>query len=228
MSLVIRRAIEQSYVRPERESLNKLRVSELGYHPFKVMDRILNGRSSEFGMEVQDKMACGDAYEADLVPRIVNNLGATNYVAQFPIFNDFWSGYIDLVANFQKSDPLIVEVKGVDSTMFRFGDFPRSTNVCQLWLYGQLYREKYGVQPALVLYYRSWGKWAEFELTELPGGYIRAVGAINGKEADIECKYRPRLLREQLEGLFASRSMPASSAGADSWTYPEDFEDAGF
>lgn len=202
-------------------------VSDLGNHPYKAMARIMGVEQTSFGVDVLNKMQQGNLLEPDTIECL--RFSYPNVLTQFPLYNDVWSGYADaIIGHDELPSPVIVEHKGTSDKGFDYRQsLPRPAHVCQLWLYGELYRERYGVKPQLVLYYRSWSNYAEFQLEErndFLNSYIMATGVVDGAYTERYVRVHPMSLRRELESWFARRELP-SSDGADSWDYAKESYD---
>lgn len=218
---MIRESVEK-YVtaRPARKETPVLYVSDLGYHPYKTMSRILLGETSEFDVGTRIKMQYGNAFESETTRAL--QYAYPNVLTQFPLWNDKWSGYADFVIGHGTDGerPVIVEHKATGDQWFDYkNSLPRSAHVCQLWMYGWLYEQMYGIRPDLVLYYVAWGSFAEFTLR--PGGEgMIAQGSVNGRHEVRGRRIAPNLLRMEIEHFFETKNLP-NPEGADSWEYAE-------
>jgi hypothetical protein len=109
---------------------------------------------------------------------------------QVALQNACWSGKLDFVLDSTSEHPTIIEHKATSD--YAFSGLPRQSHVEQLWLYGELYRQEYGHQPALVLFYRGWSKTAEFVLVE-EGNVL----VVRGGEKEKEVRYSLKDLRKR-------------------------------
>ena len=222
----VRESINQSYrMSPGKRPDGMLWVSDLGNHPAKAMRRIVEGYREEFDVPTHDKMSAGVALEGDTIQRFVSVNGDS--IPQFPLFDNIWSGYADLVHCHGSALPRIIEHKGVSSYVFKMAPekLVKSTHVCQLWLYGQLYRDTYGVMPLLTLYYRGWGDYCEVDLEETGPGHVRVLGCVNDRPVDFVTPYRPQRLRDEIEACYRAGVVPSSEevrGDVNGWTYAED------
>lgn len=218
--MLVRNAVERYVSSPARKESGLLYVSDLGAHPYKAMARILNGETAEFDTETRIKMNYGNAFEAETLRALQYEHAKVQ--TQFPLFNDMWSGYADFVIGHGESYPVIIEHKATGDKWFDYKEsLPRAAHLCQLWMYGQLYQETYGITPALALYYAAWGCYAEFQVSEDEDqGLIIANGRINGALARRLRIINPTGLRRELEHYFKTCALPPSD-GADNWDYAE-------
>lgn len=219
---MIRQAIERSLTRIERKLTTDLWVSDLGHHPYKAMNRVINGEMTEFPLDVRVKMEFGNMLEAGTVAALAQNVSAP-VIPQFPLYNDIWAGYADLVIDHLSDRTTILELKSTGDKWWDYkGALPRSTHVCQLWMYGQLYEEAYDIKPRLILYYQSWGHYAEFEITEDARGIV-AEGMMDDKPVLRRRTISPLLLRNELEHCYQAGKLPiATDEEIDTWIYAEE------
>jgi hypothetical protein len=190
---MIREAMIQALTqKPQRKLGSDLWVSDLGYHPAKAMRRIVQGATGSFGPDILEIMDQGNALEDSTLGLATSVLGSC--IRQFPLYNDIWSGSADAVFYHQRSDlpPVIVEHKATSDKWWGYkGDYYKPYHVCQLWLYGQLYKDTYGVAPELILYYRAWKHYAELLLTEDEDGYAHLSGLVDGERKWFHTKFKP-------------------------------------
>jgi hypothetical protein len=220
--MLVRSAVEQYVVSsPPRKESGLLYVSDLGAHPYKAMARILHGETAEFDTDTRIKMNYGNAFEAETLRAMQRTY--PNVQTQFPLYNRVWSGYADFVMGHTWERPVIIEHKATGDKWFDYKQsLPRAAHLCQLWMYGQLYQETYGVEPDLVLYYVAWGSYAEFRVYEdKERGVMVADGRINGTTLTRQRLISPANLRRELEHYFKMGTLP-DSAGADNWDYAEE------
>lgn len=221
---MIREAIE-SYLtaRPPRRLDNLLWVSDLGRHPAKAMNRLIHGQQSEFAADVQVKMDNGSAIE-EATSRAIH-YACANVLTQFPLYNTIWTGYADFVIGHGTEHVTIIEHKAQGDKGFDYRDsLPRSADVCQLWLYGNLYRERYGITPRLLLFYRGWSNWAEFAIpVEWSGsGHFSVEGVVDSRQVYRMVRFHPGWLRAELESCFAGRTIPNLPESESTWEYAEE------
>lgn len=209
----------------ERKPHRELYVSDLGQHPYKAMSRIMGIERPGFDDETLVKMQSGNALEDDTIQALQWAYGKVS--TQVPLFNEYWSGYADAVLNHLSNEAVIIEHKAVGDQWFDYKEsLPRSSHVCQTWLYQQIYNERFGIYPRAIIYYRAWGQWAEFEITENADGTPLATGFVKKDKSLAAAVSRkiaclPHLLRAEMEDCFTNGEIPPAD-GADSWTYGED------
>lgn len=198
--------------RPARRNDGVLWVSDLGRNPYAVARRLLTGELEPFDYPVQLMMDAGSAIEGFTLRQVAENIGRPSRT-NFPLFNDIWSGFADIVIGHGAEDVIIYDHKASCGKWWDYrASLPRSTDCCQVWQYGQLYRDRYGILPRLGVYYRGWGAWAEFEIevvTPADGkSYLQATGVVTdekGLDENEVVRLRfvdPVLLRDELEETY--------------------------
>jgi hypothetical protein len=231
---MISELLERSLLeQPERRPDGLLWVSDLGYHPTKAMNRVLYGKREQFDLPVLKAMQDGNMYEADTIARLTRFYPGTVHT-QFPLWNERWTGYVDLVLDHGTEHPTIVEHKATDATYWcktKPDDLGaayapiKATHVCQLWLYGQLYQAKYNVLPKLVLYYRAWKHECEVEIVAVERDFVEVEGSLDGKAIGRTLPIAPAVLRDELEYWYERRMLPfacpAAGIGVNTYYYAE-------
>lgn len=211
-------------------------VSDLGYHPAKAMGRILNGERIEFPLPTLDAMQNGNMYEADTISRLTRFFPGTVHT-QFPLFNDIWSGYADIVLNHGTDNPIIVEHKATDSAYWArpYQNDPgksyspvKANHISQLFQYGELYEEKFGIKPKLVLIYRAWKHTCEVELDYDYQSAVTLTGTLDRNPFERQIQLDLSALKAELEFYYKSKRMPTDIVINDkaidpqTWNYPEE------
>lgn len=197
---------------PKRKIDQALWCSDIGRNPYGALKRLLTGEMEPFDYPTLLKMDGGNALEAFTLRQAAENIGR-NVNIQFPLFDDIWSGYADLVIGHGSDDVWIYDHKGAAGKWWDYREsLPRTADCLQVWLYGQLYEATYGIKPRLGLYYRGWGCWAEFEIeVELGarlGQFILVTGQVTDEKGEsvrdvVRARdVNPFWLREHLEGEY--------------------------
>jgi hypothetical protein len=170
--------------------VKRLWGSEMGQCLRKTALR-LNGVAETHPFEPATRrvMAQGVASEAETGRALAWEYGKRLH-QQVALQNRYWSGKLDFVLDHTSPQATIIEHKATSD--YAFSGLPRQSHVEQLWLYGELYRQEYGHQPALVLFYRGWSKVAEFVLTEEEGALV-----VRGGEKEIEERHSLEALRNR-------------------------------
>ena len=229
--------LERSLVEvPQRRDDGFLWGSELGSHPAKVMARILYGTRPEFTLDTLAAMEDGNMHEANTANRVMRFYNGTVHT-NFPLFNKYWSCYADLVLDHGSFNPVVVEHKATDSKNWGrvYADDPgsayapvKSTHLCQLWLYGKLYEEQFGVKPNLTLVVRAWRHLCEVEVIQTATDHLILIGEMDHKPFERIVRINPGLLRSELEDWYTLQRIPetiydvaGNPIDPATWYYPE-------
>lgn len=216
--VTVMEAIRQDIERERNyESSGKPRLwsSDMGYCPRKALMRITGyEKTIDFSTESKLKMRGGVILEDETGRALQEVHGEQNVDTQFRFSTDIWSGKGDFVLYHGTMLPIIVEHKATGDKWWNYkGNIPNPAHVGQLWLYGELYREAHGIMPQLILFYRSWGHYAELELTEgAQGAGINCVGLMDDKPYESFVTPHPRSLRQALESYYATVQWDGTTA----------------
>jgi len=103
-----------------------------------------------------------------------------NLHEQVSVRNDIWSGRIDFVVETCEDFPsgVIIEHKGTAPWNFHAKRLPYKHHVLSALAYQKLYYETHGGMLPVVLYYRCWNNFAQFEVFETDDG-IGYEGQVN-------------------------------------------------
>lgn len=185
--------------RPKYVSSSKARLhpSEFGGCKRKVMFRVRGVEGSPFSLTQKEAMRDGIAYENDTLEILQSAFGKTRVATQVVLKNEHWSGKADFVVDHLTPDAVIVEHKATGQKWFDYkSGLPKEAHVLQLAMYYYLYEELFGIRPKLILYYRSWLNWAEFEIT-VHDSEIIIDGFVNDKP-------RRRILPKSVTAMMKS------------------------
>lgn len=185
--------------------------SDLGYCPRKAMLRVLGYPATiEFSTDAKLKMRAGVVWEDETIAALLDLYGDQRLITQFVLSTPVWSCKVDAVLDHHTDRPVLIEHKAVGDKWWNYkSSLPKPEHIAQLWLYGELYRELYDIPPRLILFYRSWGHYAEFALgsADSPTG-LRVEGEIDGiaytRTLDLPLAER----RASLERSYASGQLP--------------------
>ena len=112
MSTIIHNAVYNALTnRPKRRQDGALWVSDLGRNPYIAIRRLLTGEMDPLDYPTLLKMDGGNALEAVTLREVAENI-ERNVQTQFPLFNEMWSGYADLVIGHGTDDVWIYDHKG--------------------------------------------------------------------------------------------------------------------
>ena len=206
---VVRSAIELKLTdRPDYGGSSHLWITDVGNCPRKAMLRLAGVPLKEFPLKVLEAMHEGDVAEADTLDSLVYAYSAGRVERNRSLRNDIWSGKTDAILRLENRDPIVMEHKATGDKWWNYKEWiPRNTHICQLVMYGMLYREKFDVDPRLVLYYRSWGHWADMVILD-HGDWVEVDGWMDGEPYQKRVDLNVRNLRLELEQYFISKDMP--------------------
>jgi len=186
---------------------SRLYVSEFGRCPRRAMLRILNYQpSAPFAPTLLEAMGLGMAYEMDSAIQLSKS--CPTLIQQLTLANSTWSGKADFMIP-GKLDT-IIEHKGANSQWFDYqGKLPQHENVSQVWLYGELYKEIHHKPVRLILYYRAWGHYAEFEIEADPNGdVVTCTGLVDGEKRTRSWEAGLGVMRRFMEEHYAAGTVP--------------------
>jgi hypothetical protein len=186
----------------------KLWGSELGGCLRKAMLRVQGYEPTiEFSLDAKEAMHNGVMFEDDTLQALRDVYGDKAVIDQLALGDNLWSCKADFVLWHGTKNVTIIEHKAVGDKWWNYNNgFPKPEHCLQIWLYGYLYKKKFNVQPRLVLFYRSWGNYAELELKE-EKGLIRAVGEMNGDPYQKLIPLWADEIRQEAERLYANNEL---------------------
>ncbi len=217
MNTIIRSALINR-LQQERDyrssSKPRLWASEAGGCARKAMLRIQGFQPTrEFPIEAKEAMQNGVMFEADTEDALRLTYNG-RLSTQVYLVNDQWSCKADFILDIGSAHPTIIEHKAQGEKWWNFqGSIPKHEHLVQILLYRHLYQEKYGVTPKLILFYRSWGHYAELEITtfdDYVDGVMRvqALGEMDGEPYHKVVALDPEQLRHHLEHLYTENILP--------------------
>jgi len=160
-------------------------------------------------------MQAGNMWEDETVRALTKVYGADSVITQLPLKTDTWSSKCDAVLWHKTPDVTIVEHKATGDKWWNYkGGLPKAEHLGQLWLYGELYEAEFGLKPRLILFYRSWGHYAEYTVDSLSDG-LMLDGEIDGKPDMRKVAYKPWEWRAELEKHFQNGTFPEKTKHVD-------------
>jgi hypothetical protein len=186
----------------------KLWASDVGNCARRSALRIQGFKSTvPFEPQSLDYMRIGVILEDETGAALRSKFGDA-VIEQMRLSDDNWSGKPDFVLHHGTDNPIIIEHKVTgEKAWYQDGVLPRQPHIGQLVLYWKLYQEKYDIVPKILLFYRAWGHYAEFEILPEPGG-VSVVGYVDGVADYRQLKYDPLGEIELLEGYYKSGELP--------------------
>lgn len=206
--VIVRPAVAKSLEPKEYRGSTLLWASEIGGCPRKSLFRILGFKSEkEFPLELLEKFQFGKVLEDD-TGRMLKEMYGNRLTNQLELRTKVWSGKCDWGLDVGRQNPILIEHKATGSKWWgKYESPPQDSHLAQLILYGQLYEEKYGIKPRLVLYYRAWSNWAELVLRDL-GERVEVTGVMDGSDFRIERLMNVTQSRVYLEKYFSLQELP--------------------
>lgn len=166
------------------------------------------GRST-FSTKGLEYMNSGVIYEEE-TGNALRHIYGGRLTEQLVLKYRMWSGKVDFAIDVGTDKPIIIEHKltsekhwGSDSNT----ELPKIEHIGQLLTYKWLYEHLYGVVPTLILYYKAWGNFAEFEIQQ-KGSWVFIDGNINNVANVIKIKYDVESEIEQLMAAYDSPTLP--------------------
>lgn len=197
--------------RPKYQSSGKPRLwgSELGGCLRKAMLRVQGYEPTlEFPIEAKEAMHNGIMFEADTLQALKQTYGEKNVLEQLALGDNLWSCKADFVLWHGTPNGTIIEHKAVGEKWWNYNNsLPKPEHCLQVWLYGYLYKKKFNVQPRLLLFYRSWGNYAELEITDHKA-YLQADGTMNGAAFSKKVTVWADEIRQEAERLYLANDVP--------------------
>jgi len=203
--------------RTGHKSSGKLRPSELGGCPRKVMLRIQGYEGSGGFSDISiARMELGVHYEDATFKRLKKHYG-DRIEQDVAVGDEYWSGKIDFLLHPEdaKGRYLIIEHKGKGGSTFDYNkELPEDKHICQALIYKYLFEKTNpNCEADVCLFYRGWSFFAEFALTESLDG-VRAEGWCR-KDVVSRWKYlKPASLRVELESWYDRDLLPPLPACA--------------
>jgi len=159
-------------------------------------------------LELREKFRYGIIME-DETAHALKGVYGDQLVTQFPLRTKQWSGKADMVISPDSHSPILIEHKATnDSSLGQYSQYiPRDAHVAQLVLYGQLFSELYDKDTHLILVYRSWSHYAEFEVEDR-GDFVFCKGELDGNDYQKDIPINVTKAREYLEKHFALQQLP--------------------
>jgi len=206
-NLLVRDSIIKSLEPREYKSSGPtlLWCSEIGACPRKALFRILGYKSTwDPPLELREKFQWGNVVENETA-RALKEMYGKQLTTQLPLRDKYWSGKTDMVIELESHSPIIVEHKATSDKGFNY--IPKESHIAQVILYGQLFQELYGKEPRLLLVYRSWSHYAEFEVED-KGEEVICKGQLDREDFYKEIPLNVTKAREYLEEHFGLQKLP--------------------
>jgi hypothetical protein len=149
----------------------------------KAIIRASGGRGADtFTTAGLDYMNAGSVYEAETA-NILRHVYGDALTEQIILKYKMWSGKADFGLHIGTDHPIIIEHKVTSEKNWdtdAYTPLPKHEHIGQAMTYHWLYEMLYGVQPQIILFYKAWGNFAEFDLSLQDGGKILVQSSVNG------------------------------------------------
>lgn len=187
--------------------------SDMCHCPRKAMLRVQgNELTVDFTTEAKIRMRGGIVWEDETIGALTEAYGE-DVGTQFALANDTWSCRVDAILYHGTRHPILIEHKAVGDKWWNYdGNLVQDAHVGQLWLYGELYTELYGIRPTLILFYRAWSNWAELTIDPVTYEYS---GQMNGKPYAGQMETDYRAVRATLELYYRENALAPVLADKD-------------
>lgn len=205
----------EDWVTRERDAYTsddpKLWASDMGKCPRKAILRVtgLAQPSVLPDTKMQLYFQAGNMWEDDTARALRWKYGAA-LTEQLVLKDEAWSGKCDfaLYHGDDSRQPVLIEHKAKGDKWWNYkGELPQSDHVGQLYIYRHLYKKLYNREPKLVLFYRSWGHYAEFYL-DIGEDHISIHGTIDGEAVALRRSVDLSSMRQELEQYYVTGEVP--------------------
>ena len=193
----------------------KLYPSDAGSCGRAIMLRVLGASGTPFPINAMEAMDNGVVAEDQTLKILQAAVGPENVATQIVLQTEEWSGKADFILYHQTPQALIVEHKATGQKWFDYQKkLPEYKHVIQLALYKDIYRDSYGFDPELRLYYRAWTSWAEFVIAPLEKT-IEIKGWVNGEPRERTLEVSLSSLKNRLEWYWKRKHLPSRVTHAE-------------
>lgn len=123
---------------------------------------------------------------------------------------EMWSGKVDFGIDIGSPKPILIENKSTSEKNFDYEGnttLPKKEHIGQAVTYMWLYEHLYNITPTVILYYKAWGNYAEFELCKVDNK-VEVDSNINGIKDYYAVDYDVYGEIEQLMMWYNSPELP--------------------
>ena len=144
----------------------RLWAGDVGYCTRRAIMRIQGWtKTVDFDLVSKIRMKGGVMWEAETGKALKYTYGADNVNDQLSLGTVLWSGKVDFVLFHGTPDATLIEHKATGDKWWNYKNgLPKDPHLLQLLRYYQMYQDEFDNIPKLILFYRSWGHYAEFEI----------------------------------------------------------------
>lgn len=167
------------------------------------------GREDYFATSGLDYMNTGIITEDETLEALKHVYG-DSLTNQVELKYNMWSGKADFGIDIGGDAPIIIEHKTTSEKNFDSDQktaLPKREHIGQAESYRWMYERIYGVKPRIILFYKAWGNFAEFEL--IPDGKsIIIISNINGILDTVVYEYDVEAEINELMKWYDSQELP--------------------
>lgn len=123
---------------------------------------------------------------------------------------NMWSGKVDFGIDVGRENPILIEHKTTSEKAFDTDsktELPKHPHIGQTISYYWMYERIYGVKPKMLIFYKAWGNFAEFELIP-DGDNIQILSNVNGVLDAVVYKYNVEAEINELMQWYDSTELP--------------------
>lgn len=167
-----------------------------------------DGGNTEFTTRSLDYMNAGTAYE-DVTADVLRFVYGDRLTEQVILKYKMWSGKADFGIDIGGKNPVLIEHKMTSERNWDAdgAELPKHEHIGQALTYRWLYKQIYGITPIIVLFYKAWGNFAEFELS-FDKGKVKIISVVNGIHDVKTYKYDVEAEIETLMETYNSGILP--------------------
>lgn len=167
------------------------------------------GREDYFETSGLDYMNTGIITEDETFAALKHIYG-DNLKNQVELKYKMWSGKADFCIDIGGENPIIIEHKTTSEKNFdsdQKTSLPKKEHIGQVVVYQWMYERLYGIKPRILLFYKAWGNFAEFELIP-EKEVISIVSNVNGVLDVVLYNYNVEAEINELMGWYDSQELP--------------------
>lgn len=157
----------KSYEHNELEGRGSLWPSDVGKCHRAAIQRSRNAPGhSTFNTRGLDYMNTGSYTETETL-KALKHVYAGRVTEQVVLKYQMWSGKVDFGIDIGTESPILIEHKTTSEKQFDSDantELPKHEHVGQSVTYMWLYEKIYGITPMVLIFYKTWGNFAEFHL----------------------------------------------------------------
>jgi hypothetical protein len=203
----VRRAAYEQDQQERAQRPERLHPSACGGCPRKALLHARKTQATAPDALARERMRLGTLYETDTATALRTALG-DRLTEQVTLQTDIWDGTCDFVIDHGTDHPVLIEHKAQGDKWWDYREaLPRRDHLIQLGLYARLYEQLFDARPQGILYYASWGLWAEFAVT-ITETSMQAIGSVDGQPRERTAMIDLAALQRDLAAHFTAGTLP--------------------